>query len=151
MAWSRDYDEVRHLKVDRMQQVDVTNFPFQRPDDFDVRRHFANSFGVFQGDELVRVVVRFLPPVVRYVQESQWHESQKAMLEKDGSLRCEFQLSHTEEILRWILSFGRHAIVLEPDELRQRVVDELAHLANLYNGGSSRAQRATPSRAKSRT
>jgi len=47
--------------------------------------------------------------VARYVSESNWHESQKLTPQKDGSVLAEFQLSDTEEIKRWIMSFGQHA------------------------------------------
>ena len=33
---------------------------------------------------------------------------------------AEFDLSDTEEIKRWIMSFGQHAVVLEPEQLRRR-------------------------------
>lgn len=47
VAWSRDHDEVRHFKVDRLEQVDISAFPFHWPADFDLRRHLAGSFGVY--------------------------------------------------------------------------------------------------------
>ena len=55
--------------------------------------------------------VRFSPTVARYVTESNWHSSQKLTPQKDGSLIAEFDLDHTEEIKRWIQSFGRHALL----------------------------------------
>jgi len=71
----------------------------------------AKSFGVFHGDGEVRVRVRFLPAVARYVEESTWHPSQKLTKHRDGSVIAEFQLDGTEEIKRWIMSFGKQAQV----------------------------------------
>ena len=64
--------------------------------------------------------------------ESTWHESQKLTPQGDGSLLAEFDLSNTEEIKRWILSFGRHAEVVEPEELRADVIAELNALQDVY-------------------
>jgi len=52
--------------------------------------------------------------------------------EKDGSLLAEFDLGDTEEIMRWILSFGRHAEVLDPEELRRGIQAELETLLAAY-------------------
>ena len=52
--------------------------------------------------------------------------------QKDGSVIAEFDLDDTEEIKRWILSFGRHAEAMEPEELRIDMADELTVLHNLY-------------------
>jgi len=66
------------------------------------------------------------------VQESKWHDSQKLAQQKDGSVLAEFQLSDTEEIKRWIMSFGKHAVVLEPEELREEIKEELGFLFREY-------------------
>jgi predicted DNA-binding transcriptional regulator YafY len=125
VAFSREHDELRHFKVDRIDEAAVSDFPFHMPADFKLDAHLANSFGVFRGDDQITVKIKFLPPVARYVSESKWHESQKLAPQKDGSLLAEFRLSHTEEIKRWLLSFGQHAIVLEPPSLQKETVVEL--------------------------
>jgi len=79
----------------------------------------------------VRVQIRFLPAVVRYVQEGTWHASQKLSPQHDGSLIAEFCLSNTTEIERWVLSFGKNAEILSPASLRASVEQEL--LATLAN------------------
>ncbi len=131
-ASESDDNAIRHWKVDRIEALALEEIHFNRPDDFDLRAHFAKSFGVFHGDGAVHATVRFSPTVARYVQESTWHESQKLTSEKDGSLLAEFDLDGTEEIARWLLSFGRHAEVLEPQELRESVCAELEALLSRY-------------------
>lgn len=136
------HDAIRHWKVDRIEEARLEELRFNRPDSFDLQTHFAKSFGIFQGDGDVHVKVRFSPTVARYVQESQWHASQKLAQEKDGSLLAEFDLGSTEEIMRWIMSFGRHAEVLEPEELREAVSCEIEVLSAVYEHRVSRGNRA---------
>jgi len=142
IAHSPDHKEVRHFKVDRIHEAEVSRFPFQRPEDFDVRQHLKKSFGIFQGAADVLVKVRFLPPVTRYVLESQWHESQRLSRERDGSVVAEFRLSDTEEIKRWIMSFGQYAIALEPEQLRREMAAEFQALVAAYEGEQPRKPRA---------
>lgn len=132
VAYSVDHDEIRHYKVDRIEEVDVTNLPFNRPDDFDLETHLAGSFGVFQGKGNVIVKVWFSSVVSRYVTESVWHASQQLAPQRDGSVLATFHLTTTEEISRWILSFGKHAKALEPAELCQRIKEEAQAVCDSY-------------------
>ena len=125
-------EEICHWKISRIEAAAVTQIPFQRPEDFDLQQHLAKSFGVYHGDGDVKIKVRFAPAVARYVSESNWHESQKLVPQKDGGVVAEFQLSDTEEIKRWIMSFGQHAVVLEPESLKGEIVHELSSLLAAY-------------------
>ena len=127
-----DHNAVRHWKVNRIEQVELTELRFSLPKDFDLEAHFAKSFGVFQGEGDVHVKVRFAPAVARYVAESRWHSSQKLTQQQDGSLLAEFQLSNSEEIKRWIMSFGKHAVVLEPASLANAIHEEATDVCRAY-------------------
>jgi proteasome accessory factor B len=132
-AHSREHEQVRLFKIDRLESAIVTDFPFHRPDDFDVAEYFRGSFGVYQGDGDVTVRARFSPEVARYVEESRWHSSQKLSRQKDGGLLAEFRLSSIEEIKHWLLGFGRQVVVLEPEELRDEMAAELRETLALYS------------------
>jgi proteasome accessory factor B len=138
-----EHEEIRHWKVNRIEDAEVTEFPFRRPEGFDLREHLAKSFGVYRGDGQgeVHVKVRFAPAVARYVSEARWHPSQKLSPQKDGSLIAEFDLGDTEEIKRWILSFGRHAEVVEPEGLRGEIKDELRAILDLMGSRDNRRSR----------
>jgi len=140
VGWSPDRKEIRHWKVDRMESAEPTPIPFNRPEDFDLKRHLAGSFGVYHGDGQIHVKVRFTPTVARYVQESKWHDSQRLIPQPDGSLVAEFDLSDIEEIKRWVLSFGRHAVVVEPERLREEIAEEVRDLMLAYKGSSQQRE-----------
>ena len=137
VAFSRDHKELRHFKVDRIEEVEISAFPFQMPADFDLQQHLANSFGVYHGAGDERVKVRFAHEVARFVQEKRWHPSQQLTEQRDGSLIAEFRLSSLVEIKSWILSFGRHAEVLAPKDLRDTVRDELLSALEKYEPSNS--------------
>ena len=142
-------DAIRHWKVDRIEAATLEELRFERPSEFDLTSHFSKSFGVYQGDGEVHVTVRFDPAVARYVQESAWHGSQKLTKEKDGSLLADFDLDGVEEIMRWILSFGKHAVVIEPEELREKIVQEIHQLGQSYAGQSTTVKKSLVARAES--
>ena len=69
--------------------------------------------------------------------------SQKLCPQKDGSLVVQFRLSDTEEIKRWIMSFGSMP-VLEPVSLCQEIRDELRTLEALYDQQDGQADKTRP-------
>jgi len=136
VGYAPRHEELRHWKVDRIERCEIAELQFPRPKDFDLREHFSGSFGVYSGTDgdPVHVVIRFSRDVARYVSESTWHASQRLTRQDDGSIIAEFDLTSTVEIKSWILSFGRHAEVLEPEGLREEMVDEADSMRSRYGG-----------------
>ncbi len=138
VGYAPDHEEIRHWKIDRVEDATLEELRFQQPDDFDLRDHLSGSFGIFHGEGEVHVKIRFSPEVARYVQEKTWHPSQKLTSQKGGALIAEFDLDGTEEIKRWVLSFGRHAEVVEPEALRGEMLQEATQAVNAYRTESER-------------
>ena len=44
VGWAPDHSEIRHWKIDRMDDAEVIEVRFQRPEDFDLHEHMAKSF-----------------------------------------------------------------------------------------------------------
>jgi predicted DNA-binding transcriptional regulator YafY len=137
VAFATEHGEVRLYKADRIHDVDVSSLQYPRVIDFDLDDYLSGSFGIYRGrnthnGQPIPIRVRFLPPVVQYVSEKQWHPSQTLTPQRDGSLLAEFRLTATEEIKRWLLSFGANAIVLEPQSLVTEIADELRKILNSY-------------------
>ena len=59
---------------------------------------------------------------------------------------AEFTLDGTEEIKRWIMSFGKHAQVLEPQELRDEIVGEWKEAVAEQDGRITHRKAAWPRR-----
>jgi proteasome accessory factor B len=66
------------------------------------------------------------------VQERQWHPSQKITQLQNGAIELSLTLGNLEEIERWILSWGRHAQVLAPPELKDRIAKTVSAMAGIY-------------------
>jgi predicted DNA-binding transcriptional regulator YafY len=58
--------------------------------------------------------------------------ARRISLRDDGSLTAEFQLTDTQEIKRWIMSFGPSATVLEPVELAEEIRHNLTQMLDAY-------------------
>jgi proteasome accessory factor B len=93
---------------------------------------FGSSLGIFRGESPVKVAVEFLPAVASYVSERQWHATQRVRALKDGAIRLELEVAVTPDLIQWILGFGPHAVVQEPEALRQKVLDEARGIVANY-------------------
>jgi len=148
VAHAPDHGEQRLYKLDRMESVKVDALQFQRPVDFSLSHFFAGSFGVYRGDghSAIAVRIKFLPAVARAVGEKQFHPSQQLTRERDGSVTAAFDLTATQELKSWLLSWGANAVVLEPQALADEMRAEAESLMLLYAQKKNKAVSNTPSR-----
>lgn len=123
--------DVRVFALDRIRRLDLTDEPFELPADVVLDDFLKPSFGVFLGPPTA-VRVRFAPEIAGYIAEKSWHASQKLRPQKDGSVVFEAEVAGTEEIKRWILTWGAQAVVLAPESLRKELRREAAALARNY-------------------
>jgi predicted DNA-binding transcriptional regulator YafY len=120
-AFDLDRGEFRTFAVPRMLGVKNTRKVFRRRPDFSIGKYLGDSFGVFKGASRHVVRIHFDAFASSLVSERQWHSSQKLKVLSDGETELSMTLGSLEEIERWILSWGAHARVLEPEELRARL------------------------------
>jgi len=133
--------EIRVFALDRIREVTLTGERFVVPDEFDVDEFMRAGFGAYHGNP-VRLRVLFSAEAADYVGEKTWHETQKLRHHPDGSVLFEADVACTEEVKAWVLRWGRKAVVLEPDELRDAVRSEAAEMLAVYANGLKRTARA---------
>ena len=90
------------------------------------------NFGIITGEHSTDVVLRFTPGVSSWIAEQEWHEAQEVSVGKDGSLRLRFSVSGFVEVAREILKHGSAVEVLEPQELRDTIREEIRKMGTLY-------------------
>ena len=133
-----EYGEVRTLKVSRLLGVELTAKRFVRPADFSLKAYTDGSFGIFSPGKLQAVKVRFTGWAATNVREHRWHPSQKIVKDSTdpkggGCVIATFDLSNTTEFRRWLLGFGRHAVVLSPKPLVEEMKAELCAACGCYD------------------
>jgi predicted DNA-binding transcriptional regulator YafY len=117
--------EIRSFRIDRFKSVKVHGNTFTRDPSFNLADYLGPSFRVWSGTE--EVVVRFLvhPPASRFFRETSYHHSQKVEELTDGKIACTLTVYNSPEIKSWLLSWGKQVEVLEPQELREEMREEL--------------------------
>ncbi len=125
-----NYDPL--LAIHRFVSVEVSDWPFTYPDDYDFNKVFKQSFGLMQ-DECFRLQIKFSAWAATYVAERTWSHDQTILSHDNDELVIEVSASSIPEVVSWILSFGEHAQVLEPDWLIDEVKASLTRTIANYD------------------
>lgn len=124
-AWCHRADMLLQFSIPRIQKVALLQKTFQLPDDFDPEPLIQSAFGRFAGEgKLHTVRLLFDKEVAPWVLERQWHPKQKTRQRKGGELELTFPAAGLFEVMRWVLSWGRHVRVLAPEELQEQLTRE---------------------------
>jgi predicted DNA-binding transcriptional regulator YafY len=124
-----DFDPL--LAVHRIRTIDITNRSFTTPDDYDFERDFNQTFGIVK-EEAFTVEVEFFGWAANYVSERSWSPGQKIVKRRDGSIKLKFTASSELEIASWVLSFGEHARLIKPADLKANLIQTLAKTRLAY-------------------
>ena len=105
---------------------------FEVPAGFSLRDYDQGRFGLSRSGGLTRIVVDFDAAVAGEIRHRQYHRSQKLSDLRSGGVRMTFCVDDVGEVARWVLGFGSHARVIEPNEVRNLVIEELQSAVQLY-------------------
>ncbi len=112
---------VRTFKISRVRGVEILADRFRFPRRFSADAYFDRAAQTAaDGEEDMRVVVRFTPAVANLALEGRGHQFTGMVREADGALLCTACVSSLVEIAWWVLSYGDQAEVLSPPELREQ-------------------------------
>lgn len=138
LGYAHNRRAVRTFALERIVDISIEKERFEMPVGYDPEKHFRGAFGIVD-EEPLAVRLRFAAAIAHAIEERLWHPTQTITRNGDGSLELAFTAGGRMEILSWILSYGSHAELLEPAELRAELAATAARMAAVYatSGGHS--------------
>src|SRR5215475_5768971 len=130
-AFVEEYKQIRTFAIERIDSLEKTRDPFDKPADFSVESYLEYAFGVVKEDPF-DVEVVFNADIAEYVRSRVWHPSQQVREIGGGRISMKMHVGGEFELGSWILSFGPSATVVAPDRLRRRVEAELVRALENY-------------------
>jgi predicted DNA-binding transcriptional regulator YafY len=146
IAWCRARKAVRVFAVHRVLSAELTSERFSRRPETRSRAALQHAFRLWRGDAVHTVRLRFAAPVAGEIAERRWHPSQVLGHAANGDVSLEFRIAEPASLVRWLLGFGEHVEILEPDWLASEVLDchrragRLRPTATVRRPGSLRRQ-----------
>src|SRR5699024_1168631 len=126
----KETSELRHYRLDRMRDIEVTEELFEKDASFELQSYVDNSFQMFSGED-AEIVVRFHIGLLNPMYD---RFGLNVGIEQDGEhhfiLRTKAKIS--EGLLGWILQWGTKAEVLEPSSLVESVSKEIEKMTSIY-------------------
>lgn len=124
--------EIKTFKLERIESVKILNESYEIPKQFQMHELLSDAWGIwYTQSDPIEVVLRFHPRVARRVQENQWHTSQH--IQKDGEhILWTAHIAEPKEMLPWIRGWGSDCEVLQPQSLREQLIQEVELLYQIY-------------------
>lgn len=122
--------EIRDFALDRIISIKILNERFEISKDFDLKEYLNRAFRIYKGDTQ-KIKVWFDSYQARWIRERIWHESQEIEELENGEIILTIE-GNIEEIKRWIMSYGSHCKILEPESLKKEIEEEIKKLYELY-------------------
>ena len=124
--------EIRDFALSRISEPKVLAESFEIPAEFDFKKYFLSTFGLFKGKSTEEVTIRFTPEKSKWIKDQIWHKDQKVKYLKDGSIELSFPVSDFSEIKMEILKHGGMVEVIKPKILRDLIKAEAQKIAKIY-------------------
>jgi len=134
MAFVGDEKRPRTFALSRFLTMSPTNRTRALPTGFNLQQHLVAAFGITQGERELDVRLLFSKKIATYIEERQWHPTQKLIHRKGGALELRMKTRGWKELVRWILSWQPDVNVLAPQDLRERVHEKMRE--GLQDSGS---------------
>lgn len=126
-------DKLITYNMDRIFEIQETNEIYKRNIDINIEEYLANRWGMEQGEELY-IKVKFMKEanVERKVKRELECRKNKTIEDFPDHFIYSDKVIGKNSFKHWILGYGSSAIVLEPQELRDAIMDSAKKALNLY-------------------
>lgn len=125
-------EDWRKFYLSRMSHVRLTDEPFDPRPEIEWEHRIHSSFGIFQGGDPVAVVLVFNRFRAQWIREQIWHPGQEVEFLPEGGLKLILPVTDLREIKMKVLQFGADVEVIEPEELRREISDEIEKMTKIY-------------------
>jgi len=121
---------IRNFRFDNIKQMFKMSERFERPPDFDLQE-FLNNQGA---GSVHRITVAFSSRIYQWARRRIPAHIEEEVEANDGTTRVTFYFENLDYLANWLMGYAAEARVLEPDSLRDRIVNRANELVQLYDG-----------------
>ncbi len=132
IAYCHTRHEPRDFLASRIKGYKPLISTFQVEPGFSLDVYLESGFLAERSTSPADVVIKFDEYQARWIRERQWHASQQIEELPSGELILRLRVGGLGEVKRWIMSYGSHAEVFEPESLRRDIKDEVEKMKKIY-------------------
>ena len=132
-AWCHSQNDLRTFALERINELEIQKTHRKAVSHDSLNAHYGQTFGIFGGEVKGIAKLKFTPHRAQWVAEEIWHKDQQGSWLDDGSYQLEIPYGSDIELIGDILKYGDQVEVIEPQELRDKVKQQIKNLTNIYN------------------
>lgn len=137
-AYTHKFSTVLALNLHRLESLEVTDEVLERPAGADGHTLARSAFGIFLGKDLVDFELDFDAFARPYIEEREWHPTQKLTALPNGGVKLTFRCTDSYEVTNWVATWADHVLVRGPESLQAK----LGALGDFLSKTYGRGQRA---------
>ncbi len=124
---------IRTFALERMDTPKLLDEDANFSDEFNPEQYFQGAMGItsYKGKSS-NIHIKAKPVAARYLKSQPLHESQEITIENEKCTHFSMKLLVSEELIRTIMSYGGEIEVIEPDELRNIILERIKNMNQLY-------------------
>jgi len=131
-AYCHHKKELRTFSLESIQQIKIIDKTAKQIFKKQQQTHYQTSYGIYAGKDNKLATLIFNPYISRWVKDEQWHPLQTGKLLKNGSYQLTIPYNNDTELISEILKHGANVKVIAPQELKDKVIEELEKTLNVY-------------------
>jgi len=125
-------DGLRSFAIDGIRTAEILDKKAVEVSEKELKENFTESYGIFSGKATKICKLKFSPNRARWVSTENWHPKQVGVTQTDGSYILEFPFNQDFELIMDIMKYGSDVEVLEPIDLKEKIINLLQDNINLY-------------------
>ncbi len=133
IALDKKDGNIKSFGLDRISDLEISSLKFNATENEKVDSLFKYSFGVTNDPGIPeKIILSLSPGQGRYIKSLPLHSSQKEILNNDKEYRIELMIHPTYDFIMEILSLGREVTVIQPESLKEEIVNIIGATLKKY-------------------
>jgi predicted DNA-binding transcriptional regulator YafY len=133
VGYCEERDDLRIYGLERIESIDAEPLKQYTHKLFNPEVYFGKFIGVnIPEGEPEKVVLRFKNNIGKYILTQPIHNSQKLINQEGDTHEFEYLIGINQEFVGIILSWGENVEVVAPESLRQKIIQTVDKIVNLY-------------------
>ena len=122
---------LRAFNVSRIETLRIEKTKFEKPKNF-YEEYTKSRFDKLASDKTESLKLRLWGNAAKLVKEYESKRADKITVEKKGQILFERKAAITDDVVMWVLSYGDEIEVIEPQELKEKVLAKAKGILNNY-------------------
>ncbi len=135
VGWCHTKMDWRDFLLTRVLEVKTSGKKYIFNPSFNLEKHKRESMLFFAGEKPIKVVIEFDRFASHWIRMRKLHENQIIEELAGGTIKVILPITSYENVMRFILSFGEHARVLEPRDLIEKIWKSIERMYRVYRHG----------------